>query len=501
MPPVSTRDLPATHALDLFRQFSEGLTDPTLLVHGDDLRLLSANAEARVRYSAFNVDGDTDLLTFVQNAFPKATIADVQNALAGMKDVTSPEPAVTIMNDGMKQTQLRISCVIPAPPATDATDPGAASCPVYAVTISDPDLDAVMRRLEFVLDSTTDGIFIVNRTNHIVYFNKACEKMTGWRRDQAVMQTYECANVLRCHNDEGESMAAESLCPAKVFFHRDSMPRPHEMLITTTAGKERYVETNYSPIKNAAGEVEFIVGIIRDIDERKRLEDQLVQNRNLVMLGSLVSGIAHEIKNPLGILMSSVEIVLNEKRPEDQRREAASYIKDEIRRLDERMKYFLAFARPKPLMREPVDVGALLRRVANSYQGAVRNPNFHIQPPMCSHLPTTMADPDLLHQVFLNLIINAENACPDGGVLQISAGLIEDQIRVTFTDNGQGLEQENIGKMFDPFFTTKPDGTGLGLSIVHQTITSHRGKISARSNEGRPGLTVEILLPVTEDNQ
>lgn len=76
--------------------------------------------------------------------------------------------------------------------------------------------------------------------------------------------------MLKCHTDDGESMGAESLCPAKVFFHRDSIPKPHEMLITTTAGKERYVETNYSPIKNSAGEVEFIVGIIRDIDERKR---------------------------------------------------------------------------------------------------------------------------------------------------------------------------------------------------------------------------------------
>src|SRR5690606_29989238 len=111
----------------------------------------------------------------------------------------------------------------------------------------------------------------------------------------------------------------------------------------------RYVETNYSPIRNPNGDVEFIVGIIRDIDERKRLESQLIQSENLALIGQLVSGIAHEIKNPLGILMSSVEIVLNDDRPEDQRREAATYIKEEIRRLDERMKQFLAFAKPKPV--------------------------------------------------------------------------------------------------------------------------------------------------------
>jgi two-component system sensor histidine kinase AtoS len=487
------RDNQITRSL---RKFVEGLTDPTVLVSAENLSVLYANAEARVRYASFGLTDQTTLPEFVSRAFPEARRGDVEQAFSDLAGQTDPEPATVFLNDGMKQTHLRITSL----DFDDDCQCGGVKS-LYGVTITDPDFDAIMRRLEFVLDSTTDGIFIVNRTNHIVYFNRACEKLTGWRRDQAVMQTYECSNVLQCHNDDGESMGAESLCPAKVFFHKDTMPKPNEMLITTTSGKERYVETNYSPIKNPAGEVEFIVGIIRDIDERKRLEDQLVQNRNLVMLGSLVSGIAHEIKNPLGILMSSVEIVLNEKRPEDQRREAASYIKDEVRRLDERMKYFLAFAKPKPLMREPVDVGTLLRKVANHYQGATHNLNFHVQPPMCSHLPTTMADPDLLHQVFLNLIINAENACPNGGVLSITTDLNDEYIRVRFVDNGQGLDEENIMKMFDPFFTTKPDGTGLGLSIVHQIITSHRGKITARGNDGKPGLTVEILLPVTEENK
>jgi len=475
------------------RKFVEGLSDPTLLISGQGQRVLYANAEARVRFSHCDLTDEASFQKFIHDCFPGADFAEIEQAFAKLQSTTDSDPALVFLNHGLKQTHLRITSL----DFDDDCKCGGVES-IFAVTLSDPDFDTIMRRLEFVLDSTTDGIFIVNRTNHIVYFNKACEQITGWRRDIAVMQTYECANVLKCHNDEGESMGSESLCPAKVFFHRDSVPKPHEMLITTTAGKERYVETNYSPIKNAAGEVEFIVGIIRDIDERKRLEDQLVQNRNLVMLGSLVSGIAHEIKNPLGILMSSVEIVLNEKRPEDQRREAASYIKDEVRRLDERMKYFLAFAKPKPLMREEVDVTDLIRKVANTYQSAVRNRKFHIQPPMCSHLPKTLADPDLLHQVFLNLIINAEHACPKGGVLTITAEADEQFIHIRFIDNGEGIGDEDMQKVFDPFFTTKPHGTGLGLSIVHQIVTSHRGKLSVHPNEGRPGVTFELYLPVTE---
>lgn len=497
---TTTADAPGekheTQVTRSLRKFVEGLTDPTLLVSSRDLAIYYANAEARIRFSDKDLTEGGLLDRFISDTFPEASVAEFRETFRRLALENDPDPATVFLNNGAKQTHLRITSLN----FEHDCDCGGVES-IFAVTITDPDFDAIMRRLEFVLDSTTDGIFIVNRSNHIVYFNKACEKITGWRRDLAVMQTYECANVLQCHNDEGESMGSETLCPAKVFFHKDSIPKPHEMLITTTTGHERYVETNYSPIKNPAGEVEFIVGIIRDIDQRKRLEDQVVQNRNLVMLGSLVSGIAHEVKNPLGILMSSVEIVLNENRPDEQRREAASYIKDEVRRLDERMKYFLAFAKPKPLMREPVDVTDVIRKVASNYQKAVINRDFHVQPPMCSHLPMTLADPDLLHQVFLNLIINAEQASPKGAVLSITADQVDDWIRLRFKDNGCGLQTDEIAKIFDPFYTTKSDGTGLGLSIVHQIITSHHGKISAKANEGKPGLTVEILLPVTEENK
>ncbi len=355
-------------------KFIEGLSEPTLLVSCPDYKILFANPEARVHYTHCNSSEVVDLELFVKKTFPDVQFAKVRDVFSQLSQASNSEPAKFFLNESGKRTHVRITNL-----NFDECTCGGIE-PVFAVTLSDPDFDA-----------------------------------------------------------------------------------------------------------------------IRDNEERKRLEEELMESRNLVMLGSLVSGIAHEIKNPLGILMSSVEIVLNEKRPEEQRREAASYIKDEVRRLDERMKYFLAFARPKPLMREAVDVGAIIRKVANSYQGAVRNKQFHVQPPMCSHLPRTQADPDLLHQVFLNLIINAEHACPDGGVLAIRADVLNDWIRIRFMDNGQGINKEDIEKIFDPFFTTKSAGTGLGLSIVHQIITSHRGKISARNNDDTPGVAIEILLPITED--
>ncbi|MGI8905099.1 MAG: two-component system sensor histidine kinase NtrB [Candidatus Sumerlaeaceae bacterium] len=488
--PSQTGESLVTNSL---RRFVEGLSDATILVSRDH-RVLYANGEARVRFSRADLTENSNFGAVLEQLFPETNWSEIAPVLTELLEAEDPEPRLFFLSHGVKQTHMRASAL-----TFDADCHCGALENVLGLTFFDPDTDAIMRRLEFVLDSSTDGIFIVNRSNHIVYFNKACEKMTGWQKNAAIMQTYECANVLRCHNDAGESMASEALCPAKVFFHKDSEPKPHEMLITTTAGKERYVETNYSPIKNTTGEVEFIVGIIRDIDERKRLESQLVQNRNLALLGQLVSGIAHEIKNPLGILMSSAEIVLNEKRPAAQRREAATYLRDEVRRLDERMKDFLVFAKPKALMVEEVDVAQLVKRTASGYQASLRNKKFHVVPQMCSHTPATQADPDLLFQVFLNLIINADQAMPEGGVLTITTDVVDDAIRLRFIDAGNGIRDEDLPKIFDPFFTTKAGGTGLGLSVVHQIVTSHRGKMNVHNNDGKPGVTFEVLLPIVQN--
>lgn len=479
------------------RRFLDGQSDATVLVT-QDCQILYANAEARVRFARANTTKERSFERCLAIEFPETSWEDVQRVFETMLKAEDPEPVMLLLSRDRRQCQMRITML-----DFDSDCHCGELEPIFAVSFFDPDTDAIMRRLEFVLDSSTDGIFIVNRANQIIFFNKACEGLTGWEHGTALMQTHECSNVLRCHNDAGESMGTESLCPAKVFFHRDSVPKPHEMLITTAGGRERWVETNYSPIKTPSGDVEFIVGIIRDIDERKQLEAQLIQSKNLALLGQLVSGIAHEIKNPLGILMSSVEIVLNENRPEEQRREAAGFIKDEIRRLDQRMKEFLAFARPKPLMTDKVDVNEVLRKVIASFTAAT-NRRMRIEQRLCNVMPPTAADPDLLHQVFLNLILNAEQAMPQGGRLVVASEVVGEQrdtIRLRFQDEGTGVSEADLAKIFDPFFTTKANGTGLGLSVVHQILTAHRGRFSMRNNEKGPGVTFEILLPVSEETQ
>jgi PAS domain S-box-containing protein len=474
-----------TASLPVLQSLVERASDAFVLLD-KELRILAANAQARRRYPGFSINPGTGFLSFLSETYPNASLDKIETAFHAMLSDDSVQTELISLNDSGSQIQLRLTLL-----DSSAADSAA---PAFSVVLLQPESEAHFRHVEFILDASTDGIFIFNRANRIVYFNFACENMTGWKRG-AAFETHECSNVLRCHNEAGESMSSEALCPAKIFFHRDSVPVPHEMLITTREGQERWVETNYSPIKNASGEVEFVVGIIRDIDERKRLESQLVQSKNLASLGQLISGIAHEIKNPLGIIMSSVEVLTNEDRPASERHEAAEYLKDEVRRLDERVKDFLAFARPKPLLVEEINLHALINKVVYSYN-SLRSGRFRTRTEFCMPAVMVTGDPDHLHQVFLNLIINADQAMRFGGELLISTEMIADQLRVRLVDQGAGIPEDNLSRIFDPFFTTKSDGTGLGLSIVHQILTAHKCQYRVCNNEGKPGVTFELLFPV-----
>ncbi|PKO17485.1 hypothetical protein CVU37_08305 [candidate division BRC1 bacterium HGW-BRC1-1] len=305
--PVSDTAGGVRAARDTLRSLLEGISEATMLLNRE-LNVLYANTAARMLFTNVSISEGMAFGEFLQRAMPQTKVSDAITTLeAAAGDAISGacKAGDLFLKSGDRPLSLRYSgvecgCVCEG----ESMGVEVQNAPVLAVMLREEKGSNHLPRLETVLDSSSDGIFIVNRENHIVYFNLACERLTGWRREAAVMETWECANVLRCHTESGESMGSESLCPAKLFFRSDSIPEPHEMLITTNSGKEKWIETNYSPIRGEGGEVEFIVAIIRDIDERKQLEAQLVQNRNLASLGQLTSGIAHEIKNPLSIIMA-----------------------------------------------------------------------------------------------------------------------------------------------------------------------------------------------------
>ena len=229
--------------------------------------------------------------------------------------------------------------------------------------------------------------------------------------------------------------------------------------------------------------------------EQKLLEDQLNQAERLAALGEMVAGVSHEIKNPLGIIRSTAEL-LEEKSASDRiQKKLSTIIIEESGRLNDVVTDFLDFARPQVpsfqdcRLEEIIDRNlSFLRPELDKKRVFVNNGNLN------SGAFTIEADPGLLYRAFLNIFINAIQSMKDGGNIKIAIEEEKDNYRVEIQDTGIGITKENLNKIFNPFFTTKEKGSGLGLSIVKNIIEGHKGTVLVESEE-EVGTRVSVTLP------
>ncbi|MEJ2716171.1 MAG: ATP-binding protein [Deltaproteobacteria bacterium] len=230
--------------------------------------------------------------------------------------------------------------------------------------------------------------------------------------------------------------------------------------------------------------------------DQKRLEGQLEQSEKLASLGQMVATIAHEIRNPLGIIRSSAEMLVKKSNPDTARLSRLSkIIVEEATRLSAILTDFLDFAKPKSPRTTVIDVRDVISRVRTNLDQEIsrRRIQWHEQEVNGAD-PLITGDPDLLYQAFLNVAINALEAMDDEGILTVSISPEDSHVRIDFADDGHGITEADLSKIFTPFFTTHEMGTGLGLSVVHNIVAAHGGEISVDSTEGR-GAVFRITLP------
>ena len=229
--------------------------------------------------------------------------------------------------------------------------------------------------------------------------------------------------------------------------------------------------------------------------ERLRLKERLAHAERLSSLGEMAAGISHEIRNPLGIIRSSAELLKKKIAEIDPQNTFADIIVEEASRLNRIITDFINYAKPRNpnfalcRVEEVVDKNITFLEVQYKEQGHVIKKNYQ------NHLPEIMADSTMLYQSFLNILINAMQSTPDGGRIRVEISSNDRWLTVHFDDEGQGIPPENLDKIWDPFFTTKEQGTGLGLGIVKNVVESHGGSIQIVNRPVR-GTRVTIELPV-----
>jgi signal transduction histidine kinase len=234
--------------------------------------------------------------------------------------------------------------------------------------------------------------------------------------------------------------------------------------------------------------------IERRAQERLKLKEQLSRAKHLSTLGEMVASISHEIRNPLGIISSSAELLKKKMDKCDTLTAIPDIIVEESSRLNHIITDFLNFARPREPNMVPCRITDVIEKNLTFLEPQLDEKGYVIQTHMANDLPEISADPEMLYQAFLNILINAMQAMPNGGKLNIRIESSPPYVWIIFEDQGCGISPEMMDKIWDPFFTTKEKGTGLGLGIVKNIIEYHEGDIRIE-NHPAGGARVSIKLP------
>jgi len=232
---------------------------------------------------------------------------------------------------------------------------------------------------------------------------------------------------------------------------------------------------------------------------QRKLEEKLHQTERLAALGEMIAGVSHEIRNPLGIIRSTAEL-LQDRAENGRQKRFCSIIVEEASRLNDILTEFLDFARPKTLRPVKCRVEEILERNLKVMEPEFQRLGIKVEREYESGSFSLEADPDLLYRAFVNLLANALQAMPAGGVLRLRTVLTNSRfgppfLELTVQDTGPGIPLKMQKKIFNPFFTTREKGTGLGLAIVRNIVDSHHGEIEVESEEGK-GATMIIRLPL-----
>lgn len=345
------------------------------------------------------------------------------------------------------------------------------------------------QRLLSLFNGITDLICVINSEYKLLMGNKRYLEFTGNSAKSLVQKQCYAALFNRSTPCEG--------CPALDTY------KTGESKFVELVHEDRIYQIWTFPMRNLEGRPDYIVEYTKDVTEQKELERQLIKAEKLASIGLLSSGIAHELRNPLNIIEAArytLESQLQSVTPDMEK--DLKKIKSSVQRASSIIDNLLKFSRHSEFIKEKVDVGTLLKSTMSLLYKEITRQG--IRPLMSlAPLPRVFCNIDSLKQVFLNIILNAIQAMPEGGELRVRTRLSKDKqwVEIEFKDTGVGISEEHMANLFTPFFTTKgpSGGTGLGLYLSYTLLNREGGDIQARKNDDQ-GTTFVVQLPIAHEN-
>jgi PAS domain S-box-containing protein len=326
-----------------------------------------------------------------------------------------------------------------------------------------------------LVESAEDFIFTVDRESRFQSMNTFTANFFGGSPEKFIGQPV--ANAFPEPAAERQTRLI-----AGVYASGKSTREEFELPLET---QSTWISANFMPVKTETGEVGTVLCIARDITETKNLQRQLVNAEKLASLGTLAAGVAHEINNPLGVILGFCELLLRKAEKNSQQYEDLKTIERQGLLCKETVENLLSFARTEKQALEHADVNPCIEAIVKILRHLLEKNGIRLALRLTENLPPVKGDARQLQQVFLNLMTNAMAAMQNGGTLTIRSLLERNPRRVwvQFRDTGAGIPPEHMDRIFEPFFTTKPEGqgTGLGLFVSYGIVSSYGGTIECDS--------------------
>ena len=359
------------------------------------------------------------------------------------------------------------------------------------------ELEDVKNFTESIIQSIGSGIIIAEMNDTITYINRAGERMLGYPKEELIGKPFDIFGLRE----------KQSVIPS-FLNNPDDLDTRKEGWMRKKDHTEFPVGFTINNHLSIRGEKIGKIVVFRDLTNVYKIQEEILRMDRLVSLGKLASGIAHELRNPLAGIKTTAQALGEEMSGDDSRREYLLRITKEIDRLNDLLKTFFSFAKPQNLNLVHCHIKDIINEIIPFLIKEIADKGIRFIETYHSQLPKVKVDKTQMHQVFLNLFLNAIQAMPNGGELKIEAhpilstsseGFKQKFVKVVISDTGRGIPPPIVHKIFDPFFTTKPKGIGLGLSITYQIIKKHGGTIKVES-QWEKGTSFIMNLPETLEN-